>query len=353
MESVTGRRSVLTTLFSGWGRAGRLGFLAGAGALFVLIGIDLAIGRTAVLVGPFVIAPFVTALFAGLAPTLAVGLLAIAAGAASGAWNMNFGDAAYDIRLAVLAAGTVFACLSAWNRELSHVRGERLRVLDAVSEIADGSRPLDETLRRASELIVPAAADICTIDVVRDGRVTRAAIRVAGHPKGEEIERRVADGVSTVPNWLLEGDETWKRIPRWRPRVGEEDLRRMARSPEDLEFLVSLGVRSLVIVPVASRDRNLGALTLFSAWSRRDYTEDDVHFAQTLASRIGLALDNAGLFSNLESIERRMDTVMSILDEAVVDPRPRRRARLRQPRSGADDGLRDSRGADLRPRGGP
>ena len=43
-----------------------------------------------------------------------------------------------------------------------------------------------------------------------------------------------------------------------------------------------------------------------------------MRFAQILASRIGLALDNAGLFSDLESIERRMDTVMSILDEAIV-----------------------------------
>ena len=57
---------------------------------------------------------------------------------------------------------------------------------------------------------------------------------------------------------------------------------------------------------------------MLAAWSGRRYTADDVRFAQILASRIGLALDNAGLFSDLESVERRMDTVMSILDEAVV-----------------------------------
>ena len=89
-------------------------------------------------------------------------------------------------------------------------------------------------------------------------------------------------------------------------------------SPEDLEFLRSLGLRSSIVVPIRARDRNLGALTLLSAWSERRYSADDVHFAQILASRIGLALDNAGLFSDLESVERRMDTVMSILDEAVV-----------------------------------
>ena len=79
-----------------------------------------------------------------------------------------------------------------------------------------------------------------------------------------------------------------------------------------------LGLRSSIVVPLRARDRNLGALTLIAAWSGRATAPSDVRFAQILASRIGLALDNAGLFSDLESIERRMDTVMSILDEAIV-----------------------------------
>ena len=62
----------------------------------------------------------------------------------------------------------------------------------------------------------------------------------------------------------------------------------------------------------------LGALTVNTAWSERRYDTDDVRFIQTLAGRVALALDNAGLFSDLESVERRMDNVMSLLDEAVV-----------------------------------
>ena len=92
----------------------------------------------------------------------------------------------------------------------------------------------------------------------------------------------------------------------------------MAQSPDDLEFLRSLDLRSSMVIPLRARDRNIGALTLMSAWSGDRYGADDLRFGQILAGRIGLALDNAGLFSDLESIERRMDTVMSILDEAIV-----------------------------------
>ena len=121
-----------------------------------------------------------------------------------------------------------------------------------------------------------------------------------------------------LPQWLVKFERSWRHIPQWWPRVRDEELRRMATSPDDLEFLRSLRLRSSIVIPIRARDRNLGALTLISAWSGRRYGAEDVRFAQILASRIGLALDNAGLFSDLESIERRMDTVMSILDEAIV-----------------------------------
>ena len=97
-----------------------------------------------------------------------------------------------------------------------------------------------------------------------------------------------------------------------------EDLRRIAHDPEDHEFLQSLGLRSWVVAAMSARRRSLGTLTLITSWSQRRYDADDVAFAQDLANRIGLALDNAGLFSDLESVERRLDAVMSMLDEAVV-----------------------------------
>ncbi len=97
-----------------------------------------------------------------------------------------------------------------------------------------------------------------------------------------------------------------------------EDVRRIAHDPDDLGFLQSLGLRSWIVATMSARGRSLGTLTMITAWSRRRYSADDVGFAQSLAHRIGLALDNAGLFSDLESVERRLDAVMSMLDEAVV-----------------------------------
>ena len=107
----------------------------------------------------------------------------------------------------------------------------------------------------------------------------------------------------------------------------------MAQDPEDLEFLQSLRPRSSIVAAMTARGRTLGTVTLVTAWSKRRYSADDVSFASLLARRIGLVLDNAGLFSDLESVERRLDTVMSMLDEGVAVHDCQRRPGLCESRS--------------------
>ena len=304
-----------------WSRGPAIpGLLAGLGALVVLVAIDASLDdESAAIVGSYVVAPFITALLSRPWATAVVALLAITAAALSAEWNMNStGDSDYAVRLAVIVVGAGFAVGSSWVRDRSRSRSDRLLLLNEVGGVADGSLPLGETLDRVVGVVVPAIGDMCMIDAVNDGRVTRLAVRARGRDDAPEVERRLRERSPSLPSWIVQGDRPWRQIPRWMPKISDEDLRRMSHSPEDLEFLRSLGVASTITVPVMARDRNLGALTLVAAWSGRRYDADDLRFARILAGRVGLALDNAGLFSDLESVERRMDSVMSILDEAVV-----------------------------------
>ena len=77
--------------------------------------------------------------------------------------------------------------------------------------------------------------------------------------------------------------------------------------------------RSWIVIPIRARDRNLGRFTLITAWSGRTLrTRGRAVRPRSSPAVSGLRSTTPGLFSDLESIERRMDTVMSILDEAIV-----------------------------------
>jgi light-regulated signal transduction histidine kinase (bacteriophytochrome) len=61
-----------------------------------------------------------------------------------------------------------------------------------------------------------------------------------------------------------------------------------------------VGVSSALSVPLRSRGRTTGAISLLRSHPGPPYTIDDQHFAQDLADRAGLAIDNAVLVATLE-----------------------------------------------------
>ncbi|MGH2926036.1 MAG: SpoIIE family protein phosphatase [Solirubrobacterales bacterium] len=317
-ESRQAARRDRLELFRGLESHDRTGLALGLAVLAALAVLDALLGDSGLLVGMFVLAPFVPATLGAVVATSAVAGFAVLAGFLSPTWDLDFGRPEYWITILGLMVGGAFAIAAAAARRRARISSQRLAVLDQVGAIADGSLPLTETLERVVEMIVPAVADICMIDAIHDGRIVRAAVRAAGRPDAAEVAARIRRREPSVPDRFITAERSRVEVPHYRARMDPEDLRRLAHDPEDHEFLISLEMRSWVVAAMSARRRSLGTLTLLTSWSDRRYGPDDVGFAQDLANRIGLALDNGGLFSDLESVERRLDAVMSMLDEAVV-----------------------------------
>ncbi len=295
----------------------RAGVGVGLLVLAPILVVDILVGGDTQLVVMYVLAVFAATLVA-VSSTVVVGALVVALAAISPMWNHNAGSELYWLRLVGVLASCAFAIYMArrWRR-VSRLSG-RLGLLDEISAMADGSLPLDETLAHALEQIVPAAADFCMIDTIRDAEVTRIGTRVRGRSDWRELERRLRRRRPSTPQWLRNPEFGIPLVPMFLPRVtaGHEEI--LSHDLEDLAFLRSLGLRSCAIVPMIARGRLLGTLTLGVAWSRRSYDRDDLAFGRALASRLALALDHAGLFSDLESVERRMDAVMARIPESVT-----------------------------------
>jgi len=220
------------------------------------------------------------------------------------------------VALAALVVAAVVTTLA-----LVQVRraNRRVKVLDEIARVADGKGPLDETLDAIAAVIVPELADFCTIDVIEDARIRRAATRVSG-PDAEEVRRRLAARIPALQQRMASAATHERQEPRFFEYVDEAALREVAEDEEDLEFLRSLRIRSGVTVELRARGRPTGMLTFGVSHSGRHLRDSDVSFANILAGRVALALDNAGLFSELARSELERAEIAETLQRGLLPP---------------------------------
>jgi serine phosphatase RsbU (regulator of sigma subunit) len=225
------------------------------------------------------------------------------------------------IGISVLGAAIVALC--AWLGVLL-LRGRRLRrrfeILGDVATVSEEAGSLGETLEAICAILVPELADFCMIDVIEGEAVRRVAVGVSPDaPAG--VEAGLRERVPSTPLRMLSDDPKASLIPRFIERMSESDLRGLAHDDgADLEFLRSLGIRSAITVALKARGRVTGALTLGVAWSGRRYRRETERFAWVMSGRVALALDNSGLFADLERVERARAQIAETLQHGLLPP---------------------------------
>jgi serine phosphatase RsbU (regulator of sigma subunit)/ketosteroid isomerase-like protein len=219
------------------------------------------------------------------------------------------------VALALVVAAVVATVSTAKVRQVNR----RFRMLDEISHVADEGSTLDETLEAIAEIIVPEMGDICAIDVIEGERVRRAALRVDG-PDSEAIAARLLARGPRMQAQVASDAARERQEPFHFEMRGDEDYRKYAEDEEDFEFLRGLGVYSGVTIELRARGRPTGVMTISVGPSGRRFDESDVHFVSILAGRVALALDNAGLFSDLERSERDRAEIAETLQRGLLPP---------------------------------
>lgn len=201
---------------------------------------------------------------------------------------------------------------------------QALRLLGEAGQALAASLEYEKTLRSVARLAVEHIADWCLVDVLEDGTIRHTAI---GHadPDKEEFAREYLRRYPPDPNATV-GVANVLRTgePELVPEIPDSGLRAFAQDEEHLRTLRQLGMHSAMTVPMTSRGRTLGAITLVAADSegsaskqgRRAYGPEELVLAQELAARAALAVDNARLFAEAER-RAREETALRQAAEAV------------------------------------
>jgi serine phosphatase RsbU (regulator of sigma subunit)/PAS domain-containing protein len=202
--------------------------------------------------------------------------------------------------------------------------------LARAGEILESSLDYETTLRNIVRIAVPDIADWCAIHMVDDAGVVRMMAVAHADPERErfawELDKRFpyTGAEEHGPVAVINSGRSEVNL-----EVSDELLRASTESEEQYEIARELGLRSSIAVPLRTRGRTIGAITLVAAESGRTLSQRDVELIEELARRAGLAVENAHLYTERSRIAHALQAELlpsSLPDIPGIDVAVRYRA---------------------------
>ena len=190
------------------------------------------------------------------------------------------------------------------DSELAH---RRLAYLAEVSRVLATSLDYRKTLQQVARLAVPQLADWCAIYEAQSPNPTKPLVVAHVDPAQVELAKQYYERYPTDPN-AETGTPNVMRTGRSEliPLIPQELIDTTVTDPVQRAMVNALKIRSYMIVPLIARGRTLGAITFVSSREDRLFGEEDLSFAELVARRAAMAVDNARLYEQQVAVARTL-----------------------------------------------
>ena len=185
---------------------------------------------------------------------------------------------------------------------------KRLAYLAEASRVLSSSLDYRATLAKIADLAVPQVADWCAVYISSGLSIPQEPIALA-HVDPEKIRLAEAyyrkyptdpNATSGTPNVIRTG------LSELVPQIPEGLIEASVTDPEQREMVYQLEIESYMTVPLRARNRILGAMTFVSSDPARRFGPHDLSFAEDIAQRAALAIDNARLYEEQVGVARAL-----------------------------------------------
>jgi PAS domain S-box-containing protein len=203
-------------------------------------------------------------------------------------------------------------------REKAELEQQRSAFLAEVSKMLAAAFDGETVLQTVAELAVPIIADGCYIHLTESDGIVRQVAFV--HTE--------TDTVNAVKNLKIRNplDENFVNGYPLVIRTGKSELivevdekilAAGTQNEAELEILRSLNVGSHACVPMTARGRVIGAISCFTSKFGRRYNSEDMAMLEDLAYHVGLALDNARLYTEAQQALAQTSESFALIDSLL------------------------------------
>ncbi|MGA5898351.1 SpoIIE family protein phosphatase [Streptomyces venetus] len=183
---------------------------------------------------------------------------------------------------------------------------QRLALLDTAATRVGTSLRVEQTCAELADFVVPSLADRASVRIVDTEEADDLPppapgvlrLRVMASAGGPDIVARI--GLTARAGYYFDvprDSPVRSCLNTGRPWVGnlasDDVLLKMLRTPLDVEVVREVGIHSIVVVPLPTREHPVGVLYLCRAGDSAPFTDEDVVVAQELAARAAVSIDNA------------------------------------------------------------
>lgn len=214
-------------------------------------------------------------------------------------------------------------------------------ILADISKMLVSSLDAKKTLTKLTKLCVPNISDWCTVDLYTEEDGFEQVSVAHADPKKIELALEYRrhnpvriDDDTALPRVIKSGK------PEFYPIIDNQMLEEFIEDPKALQFMKSLELSSIMVVPLKINKKVVGAISFVAAGSGRHFTDDDLRMACELSDRVSLSLTNATLFSDsVEDLKRRKQLEKQLrIEKQTLESRVKERTKQLQL---TNQGLRD------------
>jgi signal transduction histidine kinase len=166
----------------------------------------------------------------------------------------------------------------------------------------------DAAIKFLAQLMIPAFADYWSVYVYDEHGTPRCVDRTASSVTTFQMITELGNKYDDDPRKMsgfaqvLETGETL-----YVAEVDNAMITAFVSDPGEAEIMRKLGLQSSIIAALRARGRILGVVALNMTDSGRHYSRADVEFAEELARRAGLAIDNARLYQQAQKARQNAE----------------------------------------------